>query len=237
MSAAPQHKPRSRFRGKGLDPAELARAEESLRSSGDAELSREWIDATVARVTGAARRRFRLVTRLSVAAAVLLLSVLMIASRNMLWPAQQYSISTLEYPIAVRMLASSADSEEEHLSALKKVHSQVALAIRVLQNIKDDPTTDSSVVAAAQRHLAAVRQATETPTSSLPRLGCAEVKDLAKEAEQSRLDTQQCLMVMDRLSASVITGILVMRQMPSATDEVLKIAAGLVRSLGNNCGR
>lgn len=237
MSAAPDSKRRSRFRGKGMDPPELARAEENLRNTGDAELSPEWIDATVARVTGAkaARRRFRFVSRVSLPAAVLLASLLMLAAVTVLWPERRNSPTTMSYAMAVAILERTDQPVKSQKAALATVSGRVAFAIDTIQQVHARSDLDPELIAAAASHLVTLKQIVATGTSR--RSGPVD-EDLADAGRDVLLDTQpkeRRLLLLDYLGSSACSGVIAVLEMANSTPVLVDreiVIKALRRQLG-----
>jgi hypothetical protein len=221
-----------RLRGKGMDVAKLARAEETLRTMGDAKLSPEWIDATVARVTSTAvaSRRPRLVRRMAFAAAALLLGVLSMAGVKVLWPEGRDAINTLDYPTALGILEQPKDTEQRQCLALAIASGRINRVIADFEQLSKDPSTSLEVSTGVAHRLASLRQALDGPMPK--RVGATiEMKELVDTVMQPDMSDAERLRLVDQLYNSTLNGILTVREMTAESGMARKGRDHLLRTL------
>ena len=208
------------LRGKGMDADALHSAEQLLRSTGDAELSPEWIDATVHSVTRSTHRR-RLVRGLMLAAAAVLLGMLSIASGSVLWPSSRDSINTLDYPTALRMLAAPYDHdsryqtkiEQRYRSALKIAWGRIDRVLSDFRKLEGSQDYSPQFRAKTTQRLNSLREALNGPVTQTKFGSPEDVKDFVDDLMRPGLSETERGKVLDRLYRSALDGILTMREM------------------------
>jgi hypothetical protein len=199
---------------------------------GDAELSPEWIDATVAKVTGTAvtTRRPRLVRRMALAAAALLLGVLSFAGVNVLWPEGRNSSETLDYLTALSILEQPKDTDQRYWSALAITSGRIRRVMADFEQLSNDSSIGPEMASNVADRLAGLRQALDGPVQR--RAGATvEVKGLVDQLMQRNLNDTERLKLVDQLYSSALNGILTIREMTAESEKARKGRDHFLRAL------